>query len=427
MKILFLAPVGSLTSIAFKLQEEGHTVYFWDPTEGNTGKGILKHEIKDWKPLAQSVDLIVSDNVDIDGDELRKYKKPVVAGNRLFNKIENDRLFGKMAFQNLGLTTSDCVHFNSFPKAMEFVKANPGRWVFKANGQASRTLGFVAKDESGKDMLERLAFYESHMKSNRKLWDKKLGVDFVLERAVDGIEVACGAYWDGTDFVGLNINWEHKRLGVGNVGVATGEMGTAVYEITSAARIYRDTLAKLKPLLSVSPYSTYVDLNMIVNEKNAYVLEITSRTGYPMEAALDYMSTLSTGARLLSLGSGKLHNVKNLFQHKYGLAVVCGTFGLPFQIAYDEYGANQPFAFDPKDSDNIYLDDVYQDKNHYMTSKGGEGWICTVTTCDDTISGAREKAFDIVDRLSLPGLIYRKDIGEKVSEHIDQLKKWGWL
>jgi phosphoribosylamine---glycine ligase len=427
MKILYLAPVGSTTSIALKLQEEGHTVYFWDPTPGNTGEGNLKNIVDKWEPVIKKCDLVIIDNVDINIEKVRAYKKPTVGGNKLFSKLENDRIFGKKGFQSAGLTTSDCVQFTDFKKAMEFVKANPVRWVFKANGQASRTLGFVAKEEDGKDMLERLAFYESRMKNNKKLWDKKLGVDFVLEKAIDGIEVACGAYWDGQDFAGLNLNWEHKRLGVGNVGVATGEMGTAVHAITPETRLYRDTLAKLKPLLSKLPYTTYVDLNMIVTKDDAYVIEITSRMGYPMEAILDNMTGIATGTKYLALATGHLHEQKELFRTPWGIAVVGGTFGFPYEIAYDEYGANQPFSFDKKDSKNIYLDDVYKENNHLMTSSNCEGWIFTACGTSSTLSGAREKAFDIVDRVSLPGLMYRKDIGEQVPEHIKQLKDWKWI
>jgi phosphoribosylamine-glycine ligase len=167
---------------------------------------------------------------------------------------------------------------------------------------------------------------------------------------------------------------------------------------------------------------------MIVNEKNAYILEVTSRLGYPIEPVLDTMNYYPTGQRLLLLATGKLHKARvHFFAHQYGMGIVCGTYGFPYAVAYDEYGENQPFAFDPNDKQHIYLDDVYQTKNHYMTATDGEGWICTATASDDTMSGTRERAFDVVDRLSLPGLMYRKDIGEKVQEHIDQLKKWGWL
>lgn len=427
MKILYLTPASSTTSMAIKLQEEGNTVYHWFPDKGNTAEGILKDKIKDWKPYASKSDLIIVDDVMNDlQKEVWKLKKPAVCGNSLFDKLENDRLFGKLGFQKAGLTTSDCIQFNDFKKAMEFVKQNPGRWVFKANGQAARTLGFVAKEESGKDMLERLAFYETHMKNNKQLWDKKLGVDFVLERAVDGIEVACGGYWDGTDFSAVNINWEHKRLGVGNVGVATGEMGTVVHELSRSSKFYHSTIEKLIPYLKQTKYRTYIDLNCIVDEHNASIIEATSRIGYPIEAVLDQMSALKTTERYAYLAAGTLHK-KNYWKHPWGISVVCGTFGFPYNTAYDEFGASQPFDFDKKDSKQVYLDDVALQNHHMMTSNSGEGWICTVAQGDDTLSGAKEKAYAIVDRLSLPGIMYRKDIGDKVPDHLDQLKKWGWV
>jgi phosphoribosylamine--glycine ligase len=425
MKILFLSPDSSF-SLAKRIEDEGHTVYCWTSEKEPYQRGIVKNIIKDWKTVAPKVDLIITDDVVLNDKVLKEIGKPTVSGNELFNKLENDRLFGKFAFQKAGLTTSDCVRFTDFKKAMEFVKANPGRWVFKANGQAARTLGFVAKDESGKDMLERLAFYEQHMKTNKKLWDKKLGVDFVLERAVDGIEIACGAYWDGKDFAGLNLNWEHKRLGVGNVGIATGEMGTAIHAISSSTRLYRDTLAKLKPLLQSSPYHSYVDLNMIVDKDNAYVLEITSRMGWPIEAALDSMSSIRTSERYVRLATNSLHE-RPFFKSEWGIALTVGTFGFPYEKAYEEFGADQPFSL-PKGKDRqVYLYAADKVNSHLETSPSGEGLVMVVVGTADSLEAARDKAYGVVDDLDLPGKMYRTDIGEKVKEQVTQLKKWGWL
>ncbi len=426
MKILFISSASDF-GIAYRVQEAGHKVMGWAPNNF-TQVGLMKYLFKgDFMKVVPKADLVVCDDtLSADTEHLDKIKKPIVVGNKLFTKIEEDRLFGKLAFQKCGLLTSDCIHFTDFKKAMAWVKANPGRYVFKANGQASRTLGFVAKDDQGKDMLERLAFYETHLKSNKKLWDEKLGVDFVLERAVDGIEVACGAYWDGTDFAAININWEHKRLGVGNVGVATGEMGTAVSALSSESRLFRDTLAKLRPLLEASPYHTYVDLNCIINKDKAYILEVTSRLGWPMEAILDAMSRIPTAERYWRLATGTLHS-EEYWKDKWGIAVNVGTYGFPYECAYKEFGQEQPFELPKGKEKQIYLICVNKSNNHLETSEHGDGLVCTITGSSDTLSGARTKAFDVVEEFDLPGKMYREDIGEKVPEHLKDLKKWGWL
>jgi phosphoribosylamine---glycine ligase len=424
MKILFLSTDGSF-AMAKRMQDEGHTVYAWsDEKPGHVG--IVKNIIKDWKSAAKSCQLVVSDDVVTDKADIQDLRKPVVSSNDLFTKLENDRLFGKFAFQKVGLDVADCTHFTDFKKAIAFIKANPGRWVFKANGQANRVTGFVGKDDTGKDVIERLTFYESHLKNNKKLWDHKLGVDFVLERAVDGIEVACGAYWDGKDFVGLNLNWEHKRLGVGNVGVATGEMGTVIYGTTPETRLFRSTLAKLKPLLQSSPYHTYVDLNCIVDKEHAYILEVTARLGWPIETALDAMCNLGTTSRYAAMASGKLHN-QSYFKELWGVVLTVGTFGFPYPVAYKEFGQEQPFILPEGTEKNIYFYGTDKVDGQYQTSKDGDGLVLVVVGTGSTLSGAKEKAYDVVEKLEIPGKIYRTDIGDKVPEYIKQLKSWGWI
>jgi phosphoribosylamine---glycine ligase len=426
MKILYLSPDAEF-SIPQRLQAEGHAVECWTSTKPPYLQGVVKTIGKNWKPVAARADLIISDDILLeDLAALETMRKPTVVGNTLFTKIENDRLFGKLAFKKCGLTTSDCIHFTDFKKAIQWITANPGRYVFKASGQASRTLGFVAKEESGKDMCARLAFYEAHVKTNRELWDKELGVDFVLERAVDGIEVACGAYWDGRDFAAININWEHKRLGVGNVGVATGEMGTAVTTLPTESRLYRDTLAKLRPLLEASPYHTYVDLNCIVTKDAAFILEVTARLGWPIECALSNMSRLPMGTRYAQLASGTLHTA-DYWKHTWGIAVVVGTFGYPYECSYEEFGQNQPFNLPRGKDAQIFLMQANKVKNHWETPPNGEGATLVVVGTGDSLEAARESAFDVVEDLDLPGKMYRTDIGDNVRKHIKNLKSWGWL
>jgi len=430
MNILYLSP-GNTIPIANNLVRDGHKVYYWPAKEASEGMGLIP--IKDWKSYVPKVDLIVFD--DCEGItkpefELFTLGKPVVSGNSFFDRLENDRIFGKDIFKKVGLTISDCAQFTDLKEAIKFIKKNPDKWVFKANGQGSRTLGYVGKQKDGSDVIERMAFYESHLKNNKDMWDKKLGVDFVLERCVDGIEVACGAYWDGQDFTGININWEHKKLGVGNVGVATGEMGTAIRAVEANSKFYLGTLEKLKPLLRQFPYRTYVDLNCIVNNDNAYVLEITSRFGYPIEAGLDFMSALSTADRYMLLGKGQLHKLGNKFwKDKFGVTVVCATFGWPYKVSYKEFGAEQPFKFPEQFRKNIYLMDVDKVNNHYQTSDDaeGEGHICDVCGSGSSIDEARDQAFGIIKKIDLPGIYYRIDIGEKADEDYKQMKRWGWL
>jgi phosphoribosylamine-glycine ligase len=44
-----------------------------------------------------------------------------------------------------------------------------------------------------------------------------------------------------------------------------------------------------------------------------------------------------------------------------------------------------------------------------------------------SLDQARERAYEVVEDLDLPGKMYRTDIGDEVKDQMAQLKKWGWI
>ena len=423
MKVLWISPEGHTLTFAHRLQEEGHQVRVYAPEHDSLMKGLIKEFVNEWKPSVKWADIVIVNDVWEKTEELRQLHKRVVGGNALFTRLENDRIFGKRIFQKMGLDVRDSVSFDNFDKAIAFIKANPDRWVFKAMGQAERSLGFVGKDKQGKDVIERLDFYKGN-NDIKKLWDKKLGISFMLERFADGIEVACGAYWDGRKFSCININFEHKKRSAGNLGVSTGEQGTVVHLLPRQTRLFRETLAKLESLLKKYPYNTDVDLNCIVTKDKCYVLEITSRFGWPSESCNDQLRKISYGEFMLRLADGTLED-KHFIPNKFSIVFVISAPGYPYGNAYEEVGAGQPITI-PKDK-HIYLFEVMKDAEHMYTAEEGEGQTCTVVCADKDLAKAKQNAIRIIDAIDLPGKDYRIDIGEKVMKNLKQLKDWGWI
>jgi phosphoribosylamine--glycine ligase len=62
----------------------------------------------------------------------------------------------------------------------------------------------------------------------------------------------------------IKINFEYKPLFPGNIGPATGEMGTCMY-CSGPNKLFSATLAKLKDRLAEEGYVGYIDVNCIVN------------------------------------------------------------------------------------------------------------------------------------------------------------------
>lgn len=93
--------------------------------------------------------------------------------------------------------------------------------------------------------------------------------------------MAVGAFFNGHEFVyPININFEHKKLFPGELGVATGEMGTSMFW-SSPNKLFYETLHKMEKALRKEHYCGYIDINCIVNGNGIYPLEFTARFGYP--------------------------------------------------------------------------------------------------------------------------------------------------
>ena len=200
------------------------------------------------------------------------------------------------------------------------MKNNPERYVIKPSGAAGNVKRrlFVGDEDDGQDVIRVLEAY-------RKSFPDEIKV-FQLQRRVTGVEVAVGAFFNGNEFIyPINVNFEHKKLFPGNIGPSTGEMGTITFW-SSTNRLFNSTLKKMELRLAEEGYVGYIDLNCIVNGNGIYLLEFTSRFGYPTISIQQEGMITPIGRFLADLAAGvdpKLR-VKSGFQ--IGVRIVVSPF-----------------------------------------------------------------------------------------------------
>ena len=82
------------------------------------------------------------------------------------------------------------------------------------------------------------------LKHYKKGWSSKIK-SFQLQKFVAGVEVAVGAFFNGTDFIyPVFVNFEHKRMCNADIGPQTGEMGTAGFWYGTNS-LFQQTLFKM--------------------------------------------------------------------------------------------------------------------------------------------------------------------------------------
>lgn len=422
-KFLFVSWEGFSGDLAWYLVKEGHEVKFYlkDQDDPDIYDGVFT-KVDKWEKHVDWADVVIFDDTGFGkaADNLRKKGKLVIGGSEYTDRLEEDREFGQSEMKTVGMLTLPHWSFSEFDAAINFIKQNPGRYVFKPSGSITaeqKGVLFIGQEDTGSDLIEIL-------EHNKGTWAKKFK-KFQLQRYAHGIEVAVGAFFNGRDFIyPLNINFEHKKLFPGEIGLSTFEMGTLMYW-TSNSTFFTSTLQKLKDKLMVSGYIGYVDINCIANNYAIYPLEVTTRFGYPtISIQLEGLLT-PTGEWLMKLARGETFEIKTKRGFQVGVVVAVPPF--PF---FDTKEANiykdMSIIFKRQNMDGVHLGFLkYSEGDWRLASSWGFALI--VTGSGTTVAEARKMAYNRIDDIVLQNKFYRTDIGQRWNTDSDKLQTWGYL
>jgi phosphoribosylamine--glycine ligase len=224
-----------------------------------------------------------------------------------------------------------------------------------------------------------------------------------------------GAYFNGEKFLTpACLDWEHKRFFPDDLGELTGEMGTVVtYQRTR--RFFELTLGRMEKLLEENGYCGYVNLNTIVNEQGIWPLEFTCRFGYPGFAILDPLQETpwSEIFRAMTTRSRSSFDIAPGF----AVGVVLTTPPFPYPRSQVPEPIGLPVLFDgeltTEDRRHLHYGEVGLEEGDLVTS-GIYGWTMVVTGVGASIAMAQERANGLADRVLVPNVRYRRDIGSRL-------------
>lgn len=426
LKFLFVSYESESGDLAWLVKKEGHQVKFYTdyPGDEEVYSGFFE-KVKNWKEWVDWSDVIVFDDIDfgVDADKLRKKGKLVIGGSAYTDRLETDREFGQDELKKHGVNTLPSWHFSDYDKALEFIRNNPGRYVFKPSGgvlSANKDLLFIGEEENGNDLLEILG-------QNKDVWQKK-ATTFILQKYVNGVEVAVGAFFNGKDFIlPINVNFEHKRLFPGDIGPFAGDMGSLMFW-SDPNYLYRETLEKMLPSLRQSGYTGYIDINCIVNGRGIYPLEFTSRFGYPtihtqLEGILQ-----PTAEWLFMLARGESFALKTKRGFQIGVEIYVPSY---FAKAKDketvEIYRDLPIFFKKNaTTDGVHIQDVKNVDGVWRVA-GESGTLLVVTGSGTTVEDSRNQVYYRIQNIMIQNMFYRTDIGSDWKVSGDKLHTWGYI
>ncbi|MCX6796048.1 MAG: phosphoribosylamine--glycine ligase [Candidatus Falkowbacteria bacterium] len=422
-KFLFVSWESLSGDLAWKIKNEGHEVKVFVKTERDKDvyEGFLER-VDNWQEFKDWADVIVFDDVGFGeiADKLRASGKLVIGGSKYTDKLEEDREFGQDEMKKVGMTILPHWDFSDFDSAIEFIRSNPSRYVFKPSGNVPSELKgilFLGQEDDGKDLIEIL-------EQNKKVWAKKIK-KFQLQKMAVGVEVAVGAFFNGLDFIlPVNINFEHKKFFPGDIGPFTGDMGALMYW-SPANTIFKNTLLKIKQQIIDSGYIGYIDINCIANAKGIYPLEFTCRFGYPtisvqMEGVLS-----SWGEFFYKIASKEQYDLKTKKGFQIGVEVVVPPYPYDDKKEFFIY-KDLSILFKKKDFSGVHLGDVKIINGNWSIA-GESGYALVITGSGSTVDSARKQAYARIKNIMLQSMYYRTDIGFKWYQDSDRLQTWGYL
>jgi len=426
LNILLISDWGGGLALSQRFMREGHTVKMWikDPPYKNVGNGLVD-KVDDYSKWAKWANLVICDDCGLaaHAQEMREKGCTVWGGTRYSDALENDRGFGQKEMEDAGLDILPRKGFSSFDEAIPFLEKEPKQTVFKPCGtvQQNKILTYVGLREDAGDMITFLHQMKAKFSDQIK--------EFELQDFVAGVEVGVSGFFNGKDFVEpIEISFEHKKLMNGDIGPATGEMGTTMFWTHKKSRLYERTIGKM--IAKLQGYVGYFDINCIVSNDKIYPLEVTSRFGYP--TIYLKMETLEgdLGSIMLRIAMGEMINAP--ISDLISMCVVVATPPWPYDSKeiYDQYNSNTVITIEGRDNtklpEGIYPVEVrYEDGDFYTA--GQAGFSMVVAGAGRTIEEAKTVAYDRLQMINIPNMMYRTDIGATWQEDMAKLQSWGWL
>jgi len=235
-----------------------------------------------------------------------------------------------------------------------------------------------------------------------------------------------GAFFNGKEFVTpVCVNFEHKKLFPGDIGPATGEMGTSMFW-TGPNRLFNATLKKMESRLAQARFSSYIDVNCIVNSNGIYPLEFTSRFGYPAISIQQEGLLTPIGELFYKLSEGNISEVRARSGFQIGVRVVVPPFPYSDKATFESTSKDSVVLFKTPNRDGIHIEEVKQVGSEWRVT-GASGIVLIVCGSGPTMKQAQRQAYNRVRNVMIPYMYYRDDIGERWSEDSDRLHAWGYL
>ena len=320
-------------------------------------------------------------------------------------QLEGSKAFTKDFLARHNIPTGGYQNFTEVEDALAYVQEQGAPIVIKADGLAAGKGVIVAMtteeaEAAVRDMLAGNAFGEA-------------GHRVVIEEFLDGEEASFICMVDGEHILPLATSQDHKRVGEGDTGPNTGDMGAYSPAPVVTPEIHARIMAEvIEPTVKGmaaegNPYVGFLYAGLMIEKDGTpKVIEYNCRFGDPETQPIMMRLQSDLVALCNAALDGKLDTVSAEWDPRAAMGVVMAAGGYPGDYAKGTAISGLDGA-DTTDAKVFHAGTA--EKGGKVVTAGGRVLCCTAL--GDTVSAAQQKAYAQVAKINWDGAFYRKDIG----------------
>lgn len=349
--------------------------------------------------------IVTPDNPLVAGlvDALEEIKIPCFGPNKNAAIIEGSKVFAKNLMKKYKIPTAKYETFESYDKAIEYLKTAPMPTVIKADGLALGKGVIIAETkEKAFDTVKNIMKDKAFGKSGDRI---------VIEEFLEGVEVSILSFTDGKTIIPMISSMDHKRIGDKDTGLNTGGMGTIAPNPYYTKEIAKECFDKIFiPTISAMnkegrTFKGCLYFGLMITKDGAKVIEYNCRFGDPETQVILPLLKSDLLDIMIATTNGNLDKVKVEFENKSAACIIMASEGYPLEY-------KKGFAINiPKDIiERVYFAGVKKENEKLLTNGGR---VLGITNIADTLDKAIKLSYEDAKQISFEGAYYRKDIGEK--------------
>ncbi len=325
-------------------------------------------------------------------------------------EIESSKVFSKYLLKKYHIPTANYEVFQNSKKALNYIQQQTFPLVIKADGLAAGKGVFIVENlAEARDALNALMDEKQFGEAGRQV---------IIEEFLEGEEVSILAFCDGRTIVPMVSSQDHKKIFDNDQGPNTGGMGAY-----SPVPFYPDEFEKrvleeiLKPTVKGlqsegREYRGVLYAGLVLTKEGPKVLEFNARFGDPeTQVVLPRLKTDLVDI-LNAVIEGSLHKINIKWEDNAAVCVVVASGGYPGRYQKDKVINGLERLEKMKDIIAFHAGTKFQDGK--IVTSGGR--VLGITAWDDTISKAKEKAYEGVEEIYFEDMYYRKDIAAKATK-----------